>query len=149
MYRPPSTILKPLFAACVLTLAVAMNIPAQAPPGDDPLGRLLFPPELVMSHQQELGLQESQKTVIMTEIQKAQAKFTELQWKLSAESEKLKLLLSAAPIDEAKVLEQVDRVLNQEREIKKAQIALLIRIKNSLTDQQRAKLTAMRNTPGS
>jgi Spy/CpxP family protein refolding chaperone len=149
MYRTTTLPAKTLIAASVLTLALALNMPAQAPPGDDPIGRLLFPPELVMSHQQELGLQESQKTAIMAEIQKAQTKFTELQWKLSAEGEKLKQLLSASPVDETKVLEQVDRVLGQEREIKKAQITLLIRIKNSLTDQQRAKLMEIRKSPGS
>lgn len=147
MYRPTSPTLKTLLTACVLTLAAGQNLPAQAQPGDDPIGRLLFPPELVMSHQHELGLQESQRTAIMAEIQKAQTKFTELQWKLSAETEKLKQLLSASPVDETKVLEQVDRVLSQEREIKKTQITLLIRIKNQLTDRQQNKLMELRRRP--
>ena len=38
------------------------------------------------------------------------------------------------------MLAQVDRILALEREIKKAQISLLVRIKNILTPAQQAKL---------
>ncbi len=41
----------------------------------------------------------------------------------------------------------VDRVLNREREIKKAQISLLIRIKNLLNDGQQNKLIELRSKP--
>ena len=42
--------------------------------------------------------------------------------------------------DESKTLAQQDKILNLEREIKRAQITLLIRIKNSLTPEQQSKL---------
>ncbi|AHG88946.1 Heavy-metal resistance protein [Gemmatirosa kalamazoonensis] len=122
--------------------------PTAGPPGrpqpPDPLGESFFPPELIMSHQAELALQETQRATIMTELQQAQAKFVELQWRMSAEAERLAKLLQPTTVNEAQALEQIDRTLAVEREIKRAQVALLIRIKNVLTTQQQAKLAALR-----
>jgi hypothetical protein len=47
-------------------------------------------------------------------------------------------------VDEAKVLEQVDRVLGVERDVKRAQLSLMIRIKNLLTQRQQEQLGALR-----
>ena len=47
-------------------------------------------------------------------------------------------------MDEVKTLEQVDLVLSLEREVKRAQIALVVRIKNQLTEQQQAQLAKLR-----
>jgi hypothetical protein len=41
----------------------------------------------------------------------------------------------------------VDKVLDREREIKKTQISLLVRIKNLLTDAQQNKLMELRRKP--
>ena len=74
----------------------------------------------------------------------AQGKFIGLQFKMSAEVEKLQSLLQPASVDESKVLDQVDRVLAVEREVKRAQLSLMIRIKNMLTQQQQAQLGVLR-----
>ena len=58
------------------------------------------------------------------------------------------LLLREKPVDEAKVLGQVDRILALEKEIKKTQISLLVRIKNLLTAAQQAKLTELQKGVG-
>jgi Spy/CpxP family protein refolding chaperone len=68
-----------------------------------------------------------------------------MQWDMQSEQEKLVLLLKAHPIDENAVLTQVDKVLDREREIKKTQILLLIRIKNQLTPAQQNKLNELRH----
>jgi Spy/CpxP family protein refolding chaperone len=115
-------------------------------PGEgDPLASHLFPPELIMAHQSEIGLQDAQRGAITSEIQKAQAKFVEIQWRMSAEAEHLQKLLEPSVADEARVLEQIDRTLAVEREIKRVQVTLLIRIKNTLTPSQQAKLADLRN----
>ena len=113
-------------------------------PGPDDWGRNFFPPELVMQHQSEIGLQDSQRSALTSAIQQAQGKFMDMQWKLSAEGEKMGRLLQGTKVDEAQVLEEVDRILNLEREIKKAQISLMVRIKNTLTPTQQAKLLEIR-----
>jgi Spy/CpxP family protein refolding chaperone len=121
---------------------------AQAPqPADDPIAQNLFPPELVMKYRQEINLDESQSKALKEAIQKAQAKFLDLQWDAQSESGKLVQLLKARPVDENAVLAQVDEVLNREREIKKAQISLLVRIKNMLTETQQTKLMELRRQP--
>lgn len=119
-----------------------------AGPGPDDWGRSFFPPELVMQHQSEIGLQDSQRTALTSALQQAQAKFTDVQWKLSAEGEKMGRLLKGTQVDEAQVLEEVDRILNLEREMKRTQISLMVRIKNTLTAAQQAKLAEIRGTKG-
>jgi len=116
----------------------------QPPPNDDPIGRQLFPPEMVMGHQEELGLQEKQRAAIRSEVHKVQSRFVDLQWQLSEDTEKMASLLRSTPIDEARVLEQADKVMAQEREVKKMQLSMLVRIRNLLTPEQIAKLQEIR-----
>jgi Spy/CpxP family protein refolding chaperone len=116
-------------------------------PADDPIAQALFPPELVMRYHQEINLDEGQSKAIKEAIQKAQTRFLDMQWDMQAEAEKLVKLLKARPVDESAVLAQVDQVLNREREIKKAQISLLIHIKNLLSESQQNKLTELRQKP--
>ena len=119
---------------------------AQQGPGD-PFGRFLFPPELVMQHQGELGITDAQRATLTAAVQQAQSKVVETQFKLSAEGEKLGRLLQNASIDEGMALEQVDRILSMEREMKRAQMGLLVRIKNTLTPGQQARLMQLRQQP--
>ena len=131
----------------ITLLFLSISAFAQQPPpqpNDDPIGRQLFPPEMVMGHQDELGLQEKQRAAIRSEVHKVQSRFVDLQWQLSEDTEKMASLLRGTPIDEAKVLEQADKVMAQEREVKKMQLSLLVRIKNLLTPEQIAKLQEIR-----
>jgi Spy/CpxP family protein refolding chaperone len=116
-------------------------------PADDPLAQNLFPPELVMKYSQEINLDEGQAKTLKETIQKAQTKFLDMQWDMQSEVGKLVQLLKARPVDENAVLAQVDQVLNREREIKKTQISLLVRIKNLLTEAQQNKLMELRRKP--
>jgi Spy/CpxP family protein refolding chaperone len=52
------------------------------------------------------------------------------------------------PVDEQQVLAQLDKVLNAEREVKRTQIALMVRIKNKLKPEQQARLRQLRSKPG-
>jgi Spy/CpxP family protein refolding chaperone len=125
-------------------LATPIALSAQGPPREDPFGKHLFPAELVMAHQQAIGLQEAPRNRILQELRAAQNVFMDLQMQMGAQSEKLNQLLQVATVDEAAVLAQVDRVLELEREMKKRHIALLVRIRNLLSAQQRAKLAELR-----
>jgi Spy/CpxP family protein refolding chaperone len=122
--------------------------PMPGPGGPDDFGRNFFPPELVMQHQSEIGLQDAQRAALTSAVQQAQGKFMDVQWKLSAEGEKMGKLLQPAQVDETQVLEEVDRILALEREMKRAQIGLMVRIKNTLTPAQQAKLMEIRNRMG-
>ena len=141
---------KTLMLPLLLLLAVAPLAVAQQPQGgpDDPMARYLFPPELVMAHQTAINLTDAQRGAVQKAIKEAQGKFIDVQFAMSAEAEKLQRLLSAPTADEAKVLAQVDQVLTMEREIKKAQITLLVRIKNQLTPDQQEQLSKLRKQEG-
>ncbi|HET6982166.1 MAG TPA: periplasmic heavy metal sensor [Myxococcaceae bacterium] len=132
-----------------LALAVGPPAAAQAPqtpstPAADPIGSKLFPPELIMTHQAEIGLEDRQREAILKELEKAQSQFPRLQWQLQAASQQLSQLLDAPQVDEAKALAQAGEVMKLETEIKRAHLALLIRIRNTLSDTQRSKLLALR-----
>ena len=131
-----------LLAASLLIFVSSLG--AQQPPASDPLNDLMFPPELVMARQNAIGLSDAQKTYLHGEVLKAQTRFTELQWQLQEAMEGLLGLLKQSKQDEAKVAAQLDKVVDSEREIKRAQISLLVRIKNNLTEEQQHRLQALR-----
>lgn len=116
-------------------------------PNPDPIGQNFFAPELVLQHQEAIGLSAEQKDYLKTEIRQAQVKFTEYQWKLQDEMEKLVALVTPSHVDEQQVLAQLEKVLSAEREIKRQQVTLLVRIKNKLTPEQQAKLLDLRSKP--
>jgi len=135
-----------LFAAAVVAVSQHPPVqesqpqPAHAPPGQDPLAQNFFPPELLMQHRQSLSLTEEQKAVIKDELLKASARFSDLQWQMQDEMETMVGLTKGANIDEQKVLAELDKILNIEREVKRTQLTLSIRLKNKLTAEQQTKL---------
>ena len=113
---------------------------------EDPFASHLFPPDLIMANQRQIGLSDEQRATIVNDLQRSQASFVELQWKMSTESAQLQRLLEGPAVNESAVLAQLDRVLAMEREIKRAQIGLLIRIRNTLSPQQQATLAELRKS---
>jgi Spy/CpxP family protein refolding chaperone len=121
--------------ASVLTTTVAAS-PQTASP--DPIRDALIPPEVVMSHQQELGLSDVQRATIESDVLVAQGHFIRWQTQLSAATAKLVDILRESRIDQTKALAQMDAVLDLERQVKHAQLTLMVQIKNELTPQQQA-----------
>ena len=135
-----------LLCMCAAFLLAAGAVLAQQP-DQDPIGQSFFAPELVIQHQEAIGLGAEQKEYLKSEIRQAQLKFTELQWKLQDEMEKMVGLAKQPHPDEQQILAQLEKVLAAEREIKKEQITLLVRIKNKLTPEQQGKLSELRGKP--
>ena len=137
--------MKRLLTALVCLLSLAWTAPLVAQqPGDDPLARLLFPPELVMQHQADIGLKPEQRTAITQAIGELQGKVLDVQWRMQDAAGRLAALLGKASVDQTAALAQVDQVLDLERQVKRAQLTLLIRIKNTLTAEQQGKLDQYR-----
>jgi len=128
-----------------LLVAAAARAGAE-PEGEDPIAKRVFPPDKVLAHQQEIGLDEMQRQSLRSEMQKAQKKFVDLQFELQGETEKMLQLLEERPVDESRVLGQADRILALEKEIKKTHLTLLVRVKNLLTREQQAKLSEIRRS---
>jgi hypothetical protein len=64
-----------------------------------------------------------------------------------AEGIELSALLGQNTPDEQQVMAQLDKVLNVEREIKRAQLGLMVRLKGKLTPDQQAHLRQLRGKP--
>jgi Spy/CpxP family protein refolding chaperone len=118
--------------------------PPQPMPDHDPLAQFIFPPELVMGHQREIGLTDEQKTYLRGEIQRVTLRFTELQWQLQDAMEGLASVMRESSVNEQQALAQLDKILDTEREIKHLHIGLAIRIKNKLTPEQQERLQGMK-----
>ncbi|HWO01811.1 MAG TPA: periplasmic heavy metal sensor [Blastocatellia bacterium] len=136
--------LKPLLL-CAVFVSTSLAALAQQQPMSDPIGDSFFPPELVMQHQQAIGLTDEQKEFFKSEFRKAQTRFTEMQWQMQDEAEKMAALVKQDPVSEQQVLSQLDKVLGVEREIKRLQLSLVIQIRNKLTPEQRARLMEIKS----
>jgi Spy/CpxP family protein refolding chaperone len=134
-------------AVLALLLLAGMAAWAQQPPAQDPIAENLFPPDQVLANQKAIGLDDAQRNYVRAEVLKAQTRFTELQFQLQDAMESLVTLLKQNPVEEAQVMAQLDKVLNAEREVKRTQIALMVRIKNKLTPEQQSRLRQSRGKP--
>lgn len=136
-----------MFGLLLSFVLAASLVQAQAGPsrGDDPFGQSFFPPELVLQNQEALGLTNEQREYFEAELHQTMSKFIDLQINLQFEMARLQALVRSAHVDEQQTLAQLEKVLSAEREIKRAQIGLLVRIKNKLTAEQQAKLQDMRS----
>jgi Spy/CpxP family protein refolding chaperone len=131
-----------LLAILLMGTAAAQNPP---PATTDELAQNLFAPDLILKYRQDIGLDESQSKSLKELVQKAQGRFLDLQWDMQAEAGKLAQLVRAPHIEETAAIAQADKVLGMEREIKEAQLLLLVRIKNLLTPAQQDKLVELRH----
>lgn len=137
--------MKKIILIMLCMLVYNANLFAQQNPSNDPMGKAFFSPELVMQNQQAINLTEAQQNSLSKEMQSAQSEFMTLQWDLAKEHEKLKSLIEKEKPGETGVIEQLERMLAIENNIKKRQITLLIRIKNLLSHEQQEKLQQLKN----
>ena len=73
----------------LLIVLVALGAPLAAadphpPSPPDPIGDRLWPPDAIMSHQRELGIDASTRDKLVAEIQRFQTAAVKLQWDLDA-----------------------------------------------------------------
>ena len=124
----------------VLGLALGSIAQAQVMGGDkgrrEALKMGLYPPDLIMRHQQRLGITAKQRSNMAAAVKTFQGEVAELQWTLQSEQQTLKQTVNAHPIDTDQALQKVDDVLRLENEFKRAHFRLLIAIKNALTPEQ-------------
>lgn len=113
-------------------------------PTPDLLERFLVRPDLIMRHQRALQLTEEQREYMIGEAQRAQSEFTSLRWKLQGTVEKLATLMREPETNDDELLAQLDQVLDLERQIKRAQLILAVRIKRKLTKEQIVRLERLR-----
>ena len=141
MIRLLRTLALLLVLALVAGPALARDRHGRGPGG---LRGALFPPEMLMRHAEELDLQQDQRETIIAAIQEMETNVVPLQWDLREQSEKLREMVEQSQIDEKAALSQAGRISDIEAQIKQMHLGLLIRIKNALSDEQRAKLDELK-----
>ena len=140
--------MKTAILVIAVVIAAANCAYSQERPPHDPIGENFFPPELLAENQKALSLTEEQKTSIKGEIQKAQAKFNDLDWQLKSEVSSMQEILKPNHVEEQLAIAQLEKVMALEREIKKTQVTLMVRIKNSLSPEQQTVLRKIREYRG-
>ncbi len=116
---------------------------AVADRGADVFRGKLFPPNLVLEHRDELELSREQFTSIREAVVQVQANVAEHEWDMREAYLRIMEELDAESIDEERVLEIANEALLAENEIKKQQMAMLIRVRGILTDEQVAYLRSL------
>ena len=123
-------------AGLCLILWSAVTV-AQAP-GDqkDVFKGKLFAPNIILEHQDELALSKEQFTAIRAAVVDVQGNVAEHEWDMREAYMQIMADLDDSPVDEASVLQNVEAALLAENQVKKLQVAMLIRLRNLLTDEQ-------------
>ena len=139
--------MNPRHLLLALAAFTASLLHAQAPA--DPIAANLFPPDFIMANADAIHFADEQRQAFRDTVEKAQERFSGLQQALQQEADALGKLLAQPTATEAAVLAQFDKVQDRERELKRAQLALMLGLRSKLTDDQRAKLTELRaKNPG-
>ena len=137
-----------LVAFCALGLMLsASRAAAQAAPKQqgDPFATVLFPPELIMQHARAIRLNDEQRGTITRQIEQLQSRAVRMQWQLSEQVQALRETLARPRVDQDRAIDQLNRVLDTEKDIKKAHLEMLIRIKNVLKPEQQTELARLRD----
>jgi Spy/CpxP family protein refolding chaperone len=120
---------------------------AQAPPKQeaDPFAAVLFTPELIMQHARTIRLTDEQRTTITRYIEQLQSRVITMQWQLTEQVQALRETLARPRVAQDRAIDQLNRVLDTEKDIKKAHLEMLIRIKNVLRPEQQTELARLRD----
>ena len=108
----------------------------------------LFPPNVILQHQDALQLSKEQFTAIKAAVVEVQANVAGHEWDLREAYMNVMSELDKSPVDEGRVMEFVDKALVAENQVKKEQVVMLIRLRNLLTDEQLAYLEAQHGVKG-
>jgi len=112
---------------------------------DDVFKGKLFAPNIILEHRDDLDLSKQQFTDIRKAVVEVQANVAEYEWDMAEAYQDVMAELDKSPISEEQVLEHVGTVLRAENEVKKLQVAMLVQLKNLLTEEQIAYLESAAN----
>ena len=96
----------------------------------------LFPPNVVLENRGELDLTREQYTAIRAAVVEVQTQVAEHEWDMQEAYTNVLESLDEQPLDEQQIISNVKAVLAAENKVKLAQMGMLIRIRNLLSDEQ-------------
>ncbi len=125
-----------------VALAQAPAAPASPPEPrlENPIEEHLFPPEFILQQGEKIRLSEKQREAIETDVKTLQEQLPAQEASLRNEASILGSLIPQSTTDEAQLLAQLDKVLEQERQIKRLQLGTMFRIRKRLTPEQLTRL---------
>ncbi len=130
----------------ILCLLVMVGLVAGVATAEEPRDVFkgkLFAPNIILENRDALQLSKEQFTAIRAAVVEVQAGVAEHEWDMQEAYQALMLELDKSPIDEDKVLEHAGTALLAENQVKKKQMAMLVRLKNLLTAEQIKHLEAV------
>ena len=136
--------IRKLLPLLILFIASGVSAQGMGQQQKDVFKGKLFAPNIILERQDELGLSKEQFTAIRAAVVEAQGSVAEHEWDLREAYQRIMTDLDEMPVDEQKVLQNVEVALLAENEVKKLQVAMLIRLRNLLTDEQMEYLQSVR-----
>lgn len=119
--------------------------PARAAEGaEDPIAQNFFTPDLIQQSAEAIGISDQQRQELMSAVSSMQEKMNGLREQMEHQRDELAEAVKGEKIDSDKALEAADGMMKLESQVKRLQLQMLIKIKNSLTPEQQAKLREMR-----
>lgn len=136
----------PLRSVAVLLLLLLASFAAAQGQGQqkDVFKGKLFAPNIILEHQDRLGLSKEQFTAIRAAVVEVQSNVAEHEWDLNEAYQRVLRSLDEYPVDEGEVMKNVEAALLAENEVKKLQVAMLIKLRNLLTDEQMEYLRSVK-----
>ncbi len=110
---------------------------------DDVFKGKLFAPDVILQQQAELNLTKEQFTGIRAAVVEVQSGVAEHEWDMREAYQALMRELDKTPVSEAEVLKYASTALLAENQVKKMQMAMLVKVKNLLTAEQVAYLESV------
>lgn len=137
----------PVLGIGLLLALVLVATPAAAQMQTDvAASHYFFHPRLVLANAQRIDLTEPQRRQIQGAFTESQEEYRRLRFELGNAMTLIAGIAVQHPVDADSILDQLDRVLDIERAIKRAQLLLLVRIKNTLTPDQHVLLDEIKRT---
>ena len=133
---------KGIFISLLIVCLSAGTVFAQGVKEDVFKGKL-FAPDIILQQQEALNLTKEQFTAIRAAVVEVQSGVAEQEWDMREAYQALMLELEKTPISEAKVLKHAGIALLAENQVKKKQMAMLVKLKNLLTAEQVAYLESV------
>jgi len=125
-------------AGIVVVLAAAPVL--RADPYEESIKNNFFLPDLIRQTHEMIGLTEDQQSTLLAAMQDVQERMAGLKENLEKEKTALAEMVKGERLDEKAVAAQAQKVMDLENKAKLVQLELLIKIKNTLTHEQQAKL---------
>ncbi len=126
---------KTIFILLAVLALGSGNALAQAPKDDVFKGKL-FAPNVILEQQDALDLTKEQYAEIRAAVVEVQTGVAEHEWDMREAYQALMAELDRKPIDSTAVMKHVQTALLAENQVKKKQVAMLVKLKNLLTAEQ-------------